>query len=159
VVLNSNCSHVGGCGAGSPQERWLRADLAAHPTACTLANWRHPRFSSGPEGSNREMQAVWEALYEAGADVVVNGHDHSYERFAPQDPSGLMDSARGIRQIVVGSGGASHFLFNAPLANSEVRNDDTFGVIELTLHRASYDWQFIPEAGKTFSDSGSASCH
>ena len=160
VVLNSNCSKVGGCGAGSPQEKWLRADLAAHPTACTAAYWHHPRFSSGQHGSFTSMQPIWQALYDYGAEVVFNGHNHDYERFAPQDPNGVADPARGIREFVVGTGGKSHYSLSAsPLVNEEIRNGDTFGVLKLTLHPTSYDWRFVPEAGKTFTDSGSQSCH
>jgi len=159
VVINSNCSDVSGCGAGSPQEEWLRADLAAHPVSCTLAYWHHPRFSSGPHGNSTSMQDIWQALYDYGADVVLNGHDHDYERFAPQDPNGLADPVRGIREFVVGTGGRSHYTISTPIANSEAHNDDTFGVLKLTLHPTGYDWEFIPEAGKTFSDSGSEACH
>ena len=160
IVVNSNCWEVGGCGAGSPQEQWLRADLAAHPAICTLAYWHHPRFSSGLHGSSTSVQAIWQALYDYGAEVVINGHDHNYERFAPQDPNGVADPDRGIRQFVVGTGGMSHYAFpGAPIANSELRNDDTSGVLKLTLHPSSFDWQFVPVAGKTFTDSGSQSCH
>jgi hypothetical protein len=159
IVINSNCSKVGGCQAGSAQERWLRADLAAHPASCTLAYWHHPRFSSGEHGSATALQPIWQALYEANADVVLNGHDHDYERFAPQNPGGTLDQARGIRQFVVGTGGKSHYQITAPIANSEVYNDNTFGVLKLTLHTSGYDWQFVPEAGKTFSDTGGATCH
>ncbi len=158
VVINSNCSTVGGCGAGSPQEQWLRTDLAAHPAACTLAYWHHPRFSSGSHGNSVELQAIWQALYDYGADVVLNGHDHDYERFAPQDPNGGDDPVRGIREFVVGTGGKDHSGFGAPLPNSEARNDDTFGVLKLTLRATSYRWQFISEAGKSFADSGAAAC-
>ena len=106
VVLNSNCSEVGGCSGGTPQEQWLRKDLAAHPTACTLAYWHHPRFSSGEKyGTNEQMTPLWQVLYEHGADVILSGHEHSYERFAPQDATGTMDFERGIRQFVVGTGG------------------------------------------------------
>ena len=104
------------------------------------------------------MQPLWQALYEYGADVVLVGHEHNYERFAPQDPSGNADPARGIRQFVVGTGGRSHYPFGFPIANSEVRNRDTYGVLKLTLHSTSYTWEFIPEAGKTFKDSGDAAC-
>jgi len=160
IALNSNCSQVGGCQAGSAQEQWLRADLAAHPAACTLAYWHHPLFSSGQHGSNTQMWAVWQALYEAGADVVLNGHDHDYERFAPQDPEGVADSAQGLREFVVGTGGKNHYKFSqAPSANSEVRNDKTFGVLKLTLSPQSYTWEFIPEPGKSFADQGEAVCH
>ncbi|MCH7998692.1 MAG: metallophosphoesterase [Chloroflexi bacterium] len=159
VVINSNCSEVGGCGTGSPQEQWLRADLAANSAACTLAYWHHPRFSSGLHGSSTLTQALWQALYDDGAEMVINGHDHDYERFAPQDPNGVADPSGGIRQFVVGTGGKSHYSFGAPIANSEVRNGDTYGVLKMTLHSTSFDWEFVPVAGKTFSDSGSQACH
>ena len=159
VVLNSNCRQVGGCGPGSPQEQWLRADLAAHPAACTAAYMHHPRFSSGQHGSERELQALWQALYDAGADVVLAGHDHTYERFAPLDAQGRLDPARGIRQFVAGTGGRSHYRFAAAQPNSEVRHSGTYGVLKLTLHPTSYAWQFVPVPGGTFTDSGSAPCH
>ncbi len=159
VVINSNCRAVGGCGAGSPQELWLRADLAAHPAACTLAYWHHPRFSSGRHGNQAYMEPIWQALYEAGADVVLNGHDHSYERFAPQMPDGGADAAFGVRAFVVGTGGRSHYGFKTIAANSEVRNSSTYGVLTMTLHSTGYDWQFVPVAGQTFTDRGSGRCH
>jgi hypothetical protein len=155
IVLNSNIPVE----AGSPQEQWLRADLAAHPVACTAAYWHHPRFSSGiRHGSNTRLQPLWQALYDYGADVVMVGHEHNYERFAPQDPNGKADPARGIRQFVIGSGGRSHYEFGAPIANSEIRNGDTHGVLKLTLHPTSYSWEFIPEAGGSFTDSGNSPC-
>jgi 3',5'-cyclic AMP phosphodiesterase CpdA len=160
VVLNSNCGQVGGCEAGSPQERWLRKMLEAHPHACTLAYWHHPRFSSGTEhGSSENLQAIWEALYEFGAEVVLAGHEHHYERFAPQDAAGELDPERGIRQFVVGTGGRSHYEFGSPLPTSEVRNDDAFGVLHLTLRATSYDWTFVPVSGATFDDAGTGACH
>jgi hypothetical protein len=159
VVINSNCSKIGGCAAGSPQEQWLRDDLRAHPAACTLAYWHHPRFSSGEHGNTVAMEPIWQALYDYGAELVINGHDHNYERFAPQDPRGASDPMRGIREFVVGTGGKNYYQVGPPVANSEVRNAFTFGVIRLTLHPTSYDWQFIPEAGKTFTDAGHAACH
>lgn len=160
VVLNSNCPHVaGGCEAGSSQEKWLREDLAAHPAPCTLAYWHHPLFSSGEHGSEKEMKASWQALYDAGADVVINGHDHDYERFAPQDSSGKADPERGIREFVVGTGGKDHRPFLTLRPNSEVRNNGTYGVLKLTLHSQGYEWKFIPEAGRRFTDSGSGTCH
>jgi acid phosphatase type 7 len=159
VVLNSNCSRIGGCGADSPQERWLRDDLAAHPATCTLAYWHHPRFSS--MGNNSGMQPFWQALYEHGADVVLNGHAHNYERFAPQDPAGRgrADPARGLREFIVGTGGRSLHAIQRPIRNSEVYNSNSFGVLELTLHPTSYEWHFHPVAGQTFVDSGSAECN
>src|SRR6185369_17671028 len=158
-ALNSNCSAAGGCGVGSPQEVWLKAQLAAHPAPCTLAFWHHPRFSSGEHGNSTATQALWQDLYDANADVVLVGHDHDYERFAPQDPTGVSDPARGIREFVVGTGGRSHYAIGTPAPNSEVRNSDTFGVLRLTLHPSSYDWKFVPEAGGTFTDSGTGYCH
>ena len=160
IVLNSECQDVGGCGPGSREEAWLRADLIAHPVPCTLAYWHKPLFSSGGKhGNDPETKAFWRALYEANAEIVVNGHDHDYERFAPQDPDGAADAARGIREFVVGTGGKNHRPFGEPKPNSEARNADSFGVLKLTLGDKSYDWQFIPEAGKTFTDSGSGTCH
>ncbi len=160
VALNSNCDEVGGCAAGSPQEQWLRADLAAHPAACTLAYWRHPVFSSGAEhGGEPTVRPLWDALAEAGADVVLGGHEHNYERFAPQAPDGRADEAYGIREFVVGTGGAGHYPIGDPLPNSEARNDDTFGVLALTLRPDGYDWAFVPVSGGAFTDAGSAPCH
>lgn len=160
VVLNSECEEIGGCGAGSPEEKWLRADLAAHPAGCTLAYFHKPRFSSGlNHGNDPEVGAFWQALYDFNAELILNGHDHDYERFSPQDPNGNADPKRGIREFVVGTGGKNHREFGIHKANSEVRNNDTFGVLKLTLKATGYDWKFIPEAGKTFTDSGSGSCH
>ncbi len=159
VALNSNCSEIGGCGAGSPEEQWLRKDLASHPTLCTLAYWHHPLFTSGRHGSDDAMRPIWQALYEGGAEIVINGHDHDYERFAPQDANGRADAARGIREFVVGTGGRSLRTFKTPVPNSEIRSSDAFGVIKLTLRPSGYDWKFVPVAGKTFTDSGSDVCH
>jgi hypothetical protein len=158
IVLNSQCDQVGGCDTGSPQERWLREDLAAHPATCTLAFWHVPRFSSSPRGDDLTVASFWADLYAAGVTAVLNGHSHEYERLAPMDPLGNLDPAHGIREFVVGTGGAEHVPFAAIRAHSEVRNDNTFGVLLLTLHPRGYDWQFVPEAGKTFTDSGSGSC-
>ncbi len=159
VALNSNCDEVGGCHAGSPQERWLRADLAAHPAACTLAYMHHPRFGSGQHGNNALVEPLWQALYEAGVDVVLAGHEHLYERFAPQDPRGVADPVWGIRQFTVGTGGASRYSVKLVRPNSEVRNDDTYGILKLTLAPDSYQWEFVPAEGKPFTDTGRASCH
>jgi acid phosphatase type 7 len=165
VALNSNCG-VGGeirCGPGSSQTEWLKEDLAANADEgqCTLAYMHHPRFSSGVKhGGTSTMEPLWEALYEAGAEVVLSGHEHNYERFAPQDPEGRADHQRGIRQFVVGSGGAkSHYPIFDPLPNSEVHNDESYGVLKLTLSPKSYGWRFIPVEGEIFGDSGSAPCH
>jgi hypothetical protein len=163
ISLNSNicAGKVAGadCLPGSPMEQWLRADLAANPTACTLVYWHHPRFSSGQHLDQTYMAPIWQALYDYGADIVVNGHDHDYERFAPQDPSGNLDLVDGIREFVAGTGGAGPRA-TVPTAHttSEVYNDNTLGILKFTLHPNSYDWQFIPVAGKTFTDSGSDSC-
>jgi hypothetical protein len=158
VALNSNCSAVGGCGAGSPQEEWLRADLAAHRAFCTLAYWHHPRFSSGLHGSDSTYEAFWQALHGANADVVLVGHDHGYERFAPQDASGSLDRARGIREFVVGTGGRSLRVFVNVRDNSEARDVSSFGVLELKLGVAAYGWRFRPAVGP-YLDRGSAACH
>lgn len=159
IALNSNCKNVGGCGPGSPQEKWLKADLAASRHQCTLAYWHHPRFSSGLHNNNADTAAFWQALYAAGAEVILTGHDHDYERFAPQTPDAKADPQRGIRQFVVGTGGFSLRPFLNQQANSEVRNADAFGVLKLTLKPKGYDWQFIPIQGQTFQDSGSGDCH
>jgi hypothetical protein len=155
-MLNSNCKEVG-CGAGSAQERWLRADLAANPRQCTAAIMHHPRFTSS-YGSDGSVRALWQALYDHRADLVVSGHAHNYERFSPQNPAGGAEPNRGIRQFVAGTGGHSLYGFETNAANSEVRNANTHGVLKLTLKSASYEWQFVPVAGKTFTDSGSANC-
>lgn len=159
VVLDSDCWATGGCGTGSPQLAWLTADLAEHPAACTLAIWHHPRWSSGPHGDNPDVAPFWRALHAAGADVVIDGHDHDYERFAPQDPNGRADPTRGIREFVVGTGGESQYPVGKPIPNSQSIGRGVFGVLELTLHPASYNWRFVPVAGETFTDSGSAACH
>lgn len=159
VVLNSNCSFVS-CAAGSAQEQWLRADLAANTKSCTLAYWHHPRFNSGSShGNNTAVAPFWDALYQFGAEVILNGHEHVYERFAPQTPSAVADPALGIREFVVGTGGRSFYAFGTPKANSEVRNNNTYGVLQLTLGAGSYTWQFRRAAGGTFTDSGSGVCH
>jgi hypothetical protein len=160
IVLNSECKDVGGCEAGSPEEKWLRADLAAHPVACTLAYWHKPLFSSGgAHGNELTVKPLFQALYEANADVVVGGHDHDYERFAPQTPDGTADPERGIREFVVGTGGKNHRPFGEAKPNSELREATAFGVLKLTLKPNSYEWQIIPEEGKSFTDSGSGNCH
>lgn len=159
VMLNSNCSAVGGCGATSPQGKWLRSDLAANPKACTIAVWHHPRFTSRRSTPDGLTNSLWQALYQYGADVVVNGHQHNYERFAPQTPAGAADASYGIRQFVVGTGGAALVGFSTTMKNSQVRNSGTYGVLRLTLHSSSYDFAFVPIAGQSFRDSGSASCH
>jgi hypothetical protein len=141
------------------QLAFLDSDLAGATERCVAAYWHHATFSSGSShGSDSRTRPFWDALYAAGADLVLVGHDHTYERFAPQTPLGQRDDTRGLREFVVGTGGRSHYGFDSPIANSQVRNNNTFGVLKLTLHAASYDWQFVPEAGKTFTDSGSQAC-
>jgi acid phosphatase type 7 len=159
VALNSNCEEVG-CGASSPQVRWLEADLAKDAKSCTLAYFHYPLFSSGEYRPGiHEVKPLWEALYAADADVVLNGHDHNYQRFAPQDPNGKADPKRGIREFVVGTGGRSLYPIREPIANSEVDNDETYGVLTLAPHPDDYEWRFLPVEGETFTDSGSARCH
>jgi Ca2+-binding RTX toxin-like protein len=158
IALNSNCSQVP-CGSGSAQEKWLRADLAAHQNACTLAYWHHPRFSSGHDGNNTFTQPIWQDLYNAGAEIVLSGHSHDYERFAPQNASGKLDRAKGVRQFVVGTGGAFFTGISTKKPNSEVRQNSTYGVLRLTLGAGSYTWKFTPESGKSFTDSGTTACH
>jgi len=162
VVLNtSDHCQIVACDRASAQEDWLRSDLASHTAFCTLAIWHDPLFTSGPRvGAARFLQPFWDALYEYGADVVVNGHEHSYERFAPQTPDGIRDTDYGIRQFVVGTGGDSLRKFaEIPANHSEAKDDATFGVIRFTLHPAGYDWEFLPTPGGTFRDSGSGACH
>jgi calcineurin-like phosphoesterase family protein len=158
IVLDSNCAAAGGCDAGSEQGRWLAADLAGSTARCTVAIWHHPRFSSGEHGNDRAVAPFWQALYAAGADVVINGHDHDYERFAPQNPDGVGDPERGIREFVVGTGGAAIRRFTQDAANSQLRVALTHGVIKLTLHSGMYQWSWVPTSGLV-SDSGSQLCH
>lgn len=158
IGLNSNCSRVP-CSAGSAQEQWLRSDLASNPRLCTLAFWHHPRFSSGHDGDGTFMQPIWKDLADAKADVVLVGHSHNYERFAPMDGGGKLNRTNGVREFVVGTGGAFPTGISSAKPNSEVRQNTTFGVLKMTLGPTSYDWKFIPEAGKTFTDSGSNACH
>jgi hypothetical protein len=152
ISLNSNVAVT----ESSAQGQWLRADLAASQAKCSIAYWHHPLFTSGPNGVNSEMREFWRMLYAAGVDIIVNGHDHLYERFAPQDPDGLPNAARGIRQFTVGTGGAPLYDLVKIAANSEVRTKG-FGVLKLSLNADAYRWEFIAvsEAG----DSGTGSCH
>ena len=158
IVLDSDCVFVGGCLPGSPQGVWLDADLKASTAQCTMAIWHHPRFSSGEHGNDASVWPFWDALYRAGADLVVNGHDHDYERFGTQDPAGREDKAAGIREFVVGTGGAVLRDFPTVAAHSEVRIPGTFGVIRFVLHPTSYEWSFIATSGEV-ADSGSGPCH
>jgi hypothetical protein len=153
VSLNTNES----LRANSQQVKWLQQDLAEHPTECALAFWHVPLFSSGPQKDAR-LSDVWHVLYEAGVDVVLNGHEHFYERFAPQDDQGRPDGTRGIREFIVGTGGGDLQSLKRPAPNSEARDDHTFGVLKLTLSPHAYTWEFVPIAGQTFRDVGSGSC-
>ncbi|MDB4950646.1 MAG: Alkaline phosphatase precursor [Gemmatimonadetes bacterium] len=154
VALNSGID----VGPGSAQVAWLRDDLAAHPGRCVLAYWHTPRFSLGPHGSRLRMAAIWDVLYGAGAAVVLSGHDHMYERFAPMTSAGHLDPARGIRQFVVGTGGAGLYRVVAGGQNAEVVNSGTHGVLHMRLLPTGYTWEFVPVAGGTFTDSGRAPC-
>jgi hypothetical protein len=153
VMLNSMVPSQ----AGTPQYEWLRQDLAASKAACTIAVWHHPLFSSGQNGNNAFMRDVWALLVQHGADIVVNGDDHTYERFAPQDQNGRAN-ARGIREFVVGTGGYALYNRGQTQANSEVFENRTYGVLKLTLKSGGYDWEFVPIDGQTFRDAGSGSC-
>lgn len=157
VVLNSNCVEAGGCEPGSEQEAWLRADLAANAKKCTLAYFHHPLWSSGGHGPNSRVQPFYDALYDAGADVVLAAHDHMYERYAKQDALGNADP-RGIRQFLVGTGGKSYDPVVDLMPNSEVQEGFAFGVFKMTLHPDRYDWEFIPVEGETFTDRGTDTC-
>jgi acid phosphatase type 7 len=172
IALNSNCglygfngSH-GGCDAGSPQDTWLQQDLAAHPTGCRMALFHVPRFTSSADhhsdaASDRTLTTLWEDLYSAGVDVVLNGHAHVYERFAPLNPAGGIDEASGIREFVVGTGGDNHGDFGPVVPGSGYRDNTTFGVLKLTLRTDSYAWDLVPDGtpGGGAADSGTATCH
>ena len=158
-VLNSNCAAIGGCDTGSAQEAWLQRDLAANPRDCVVAMWHHARFSSGRHGSSTATQALWQTLYDADAELVLVGHDHHYERFEPQTAAGALDMDRGLVEIVVGTGGRSHYEAGTIRANSVTRSHDTFGVLRLALSPGSWSSDFVPIAGSTFTDSGTGTCH
>ncbi len=158
IVVNTNCSIVG-CGPGSEQYRWLSRDLARHHARCTLAYGHHPRFSSGPHGADRTVAPLWRLLYASRADVVLAGHDHDYERFAPLDSSGRLDRRRGIREFVVGTGGKTLYPILSPLPGSRAHTDRTYGVLVLRLLPRRYTWRFVTVPGSAFHDAGSARCH
>jgi hypothetical protein len=162
LALNSNCGvEEIRCGPGSPEGRWLEEDLAANDEqACSLAYFHHPLFASGSYRPGiKRVERLWEILYAAGVEVVLNAHEHNYQRFAPQDPEGRADREDGIRQFVVGTGGRSLNQISQPIANTEVYNDDAYGVLELSLHPKRYEWEFVAVEGETFSDSGVTRCH
>jgi acid phosphatase type 7 len=154
IALNSQIAH----GATSEQVTWLKNDLASTTARCVLAYWHNPRFSAGIYSDDVGYQPFWNALYEAGADVVINAHDHNYQRYARMTPSGARDDARGIREFVAGTGGRSHYALKAD-SRREAADATSFGVLKLTLRPGSYDWQFVPVQGRTFTDSGSTACH
>lgn len=165
AVLNSNCSEVGGCGASSPQGQWLAADLASHPASCTIAAFHHPLFFSGG-AATPGVKPFWDVLYSEGVDLILNGHAHYYERFAPQDPQGNKDLTYGMRELVVGTGGAAEVnpMSSPRLANSEIDSEispgmTAYGVLKLDLYAGSYAWEFRPRAQDTFTDSGTGDCH
>ncbi len=159
IALNTNCAYVS-CGPHGAQYAWLSKVLTTRPVACTIAIMHHPLVSSGPHGDDESgARALWKLLYRRGVDVALTGHDHIYERFKPVDAFGQPDVATGIREFVVGTGGAQHYWIDAVHRGSQVRNTKTFGVLRLALHPGSYTWRFLPIAGATFTDIGSASCH
>jgi hypothetical protein len=164
ISLNSNCDEIGGCATGSEQEAWLRALLgrissSAGGDACILAFWHHPRWSSGDEhGSDDRTDDLWRALGDAGADLLLTGHDHTYERFVPLDAEGWPDPD-GLTQFIVGTGGRSLYGFADILSTSDVHDSSTYGVLQLTLRNGGYEWAFVPINGGTFTDAGSADCH
>jgi len=157
IALNSECTVVS-CATGSAQETWLKRDLSAHSNTCTLAYFHRPLFSSATGTQAPSVTPLWRDLYEARAEVVLNGHAHNYERFAPQDPTGHA-TATGLREFIVGTGGVEHGGFRTVHSNSQIRNASTFGVLKLTLHPTSYDWAFLPIPGQSFHDSGTSKCN
>jgi acid phosphatase type 7 len=161
VVLDSDCWRVGGCELDDPQARWMQTDLRRHPRRCTLAYWHRPPFSSGRYGDRADterVRALWQVAVQEGVDVVLTGHEHSYERHAPMNADGTRDAA-GTRLFIVGTGGGNLRPYrNPPLPTTEVRNDDTWGVLRLDLRPDGYDWRFLPVQGRTFTDRGSGTC-
>ncbi|HEX2208994.1 MAG TPA: metallophosphoesterase [Longimicrobium sp.] len=155
VVLNSDEPLQ----RGSEQYGWLVDDLRRHPTRCTLAYFHHPRWSSGRHGGREKVTDAYRAMYDAGVDVILSGHDHHYERFAPLDPVGRLDPARGIRQFVVGTGGAPSYRLRERVRGSEVIESHVRGVLRLVFHPDAYEWEFVPIAGRKFTDAGRAACH
>ena len=151
--LNSNIA----ADSASPQVQWLRGELAANPSACALAYWHHPRFSSGPHGDTPAMQPIWRVLHDNGVEMVINGHDHFFERFAPQDAEGRLDPVHGIRQFIVGTGGAGLTMPVQVRANSDARWS-VHGVLQLVLRGNAYTWGFVSDTGAA-TDIGGAPCH
>jgi hypothetical protein len=159
-ALDSDCEAGGGCREGTAQHRWLKADLAAHPTACSMAVMHHPTFSSGPHANHVDTMPLVRVLYRAGVEIIVNGHDHIYERFAPARPWGQIDIQHGIRQFIVGTGGAGLYPFRAGRPpHSQRRQNREHGVLRLELGTEAYAWRFLPVPPGTFSDQGAGTCH
>jgi acid phosphatase type 7 len=159
VALNSTCGAAGGCDKGSPQYEWLKSDLAASNAPCTLAYWHQPRFASGHYSNDADYQPFWELLFDDGAEIVLNGHDHNYQRYAPMTPTGTRNDEKGIREFIVGTGGKNHTGVDASGTNREAAEDSTYGVLKLTLGDGSYSWQFVPDTRGGYTDTGSGSCH
>lgn len=160
IALNSNCDKVGGCSVNSPQGRWLRQDITNNPSRCTLAYFHHPLFAPGGKTESTAVRPFWRTLYDRGADVILSGHAHRYERFVPQTPTGTRDLSRGIREFIVGTGGKPpEGPINGTAPNSVVKNDKTPGVLKLNLGAGSYTWKFVNIPGTTFTDSGTGRCH
>lgn len=159
IALNSNCDRFA-CGRGSSEYRWLRHDLAAHPAACSLAIMHHPLVSSGPHGDDESgARPLWKLLYRAGVELALAGHDHIYERFAPVRPDGTKDPFHGIREFIVGTGGAQHYAISHVHRYSQARNTTAFGVLKLELRPGRFAWRFLPAGGATYTDAGSGTCH
>lgn len=160
VALNSNCSEVGGCGVSSPQGQWLEDDLKENRTQCTLAYWHHPLFSAGPtaETGSNQVGGFWKTLHENSADIILNGHDQNYQRFARQSPNGRAQPIEGIRQFVVGTGGRALQVPDDTPPNLQRRNSVDYGILELTLHPTRYTWRFVPVGSTTFTDVGTGPC-
>jgi hypothetical protein len=159
IALNSECEHIGGCGPDSPQLNWLRSDLAAHPVACTLVYWHRPPFASGPHTDQGDMLPALNAIYAAGADLLLTGHEHFYERLAPMTPTGAVDRARGIREFIAGMGGKSVFGLTDPHPSSEFGTNGFYGVLEVTLEEGAYSWQALRAPTSGVVDDGRTVCH
>ena|SRR5215210_1131698 len=161
VALNSNCEKVGGCGRSSTQGHWLRRNLANHRSRCTLAYFHHPLYATGRGTPTPAVKPLWRILYDRRTDVILSGHAHRYERYAPITPGGVVNSENGIRQFVVGTGGnlGGGEIYYKQAPGVRVVKLGTPGVLKLDLRAGSYNWKFVPVAGKTFSDSGTDTCH
>jgi acid phosphatase type 7 len=160
VALNSNCKEIGGCEWRSAQGHWLRTDLAHHRARCTLAYFHHPLYASGSGYDSPEVKPFWHILYNHHADVILNGHAHRYERFVRIKPSGARSSARGIRQFIVGTGGAPGGSQHGPNEpRVQAKKVGAPGVLKLKLGSDFYHWKFVPVAGRNYTDSGRARCH